>query len=96
MGCEKCFFYNFTNKCCWERHNMPAEGEKCYFFEPQIEVALNQSEKMTIMDILLEVKERGNPVLTSLYEKIQRIHPQSLAQDLRFQPHEKYQDSFEA
>ena len=73
MICKECFFYDLRSKGCAERHNLPAEEEKCYFFEPQVEVSLNQAEILAILDMFIFVKNREDPALTSLYEKIRKI-----------------------
>ena len=52
---------------------MPAEEEKCYFFEPQVDVSLNQAEIRVITDMFMDVKSRKDPALTSLYEKFRKI-----------------------
>ena len=73
MICRDCFFYDLRSKGCAERYNSPAEEEKCYFFEPQVKVFLNQAEIRAIIHMFVDMKEREDPSLTSLYEKIRKI-----------------------
>ncbi len=95
MFCRKCFFYDLKNKGCSERHNMPAEEEKCYFFEPQVKVTLNQAEIRAVTDIFKYMKNRENPALTSLYEKIRKItSPLAKVYKKRTQDCIPFQDSF--
>lgn len=95
MLCKKCFFYDLKNKGCSERHNMPAEEEKCYFFEPQVEVSLNQAEIRAITDMFTYVKIREEPALTSLYEKIRKItSPLAKVYKQKTQDGMPFQDSF--
>ncbi len=63
MLCTKCFFYDCKDKSCAARHNIPAEQEKCYSFEPGIDVYLRQAEIWAIMDMLIHVKGRKDPTL---------------------------------
>ena len=73
MLCKECFFYDLKNKGCSERHNMPAEEEKCNYFEPQVEVSLNQAEIWAIIDMFIYVRGREDPAQNSFYNKIRKI-----------------------
>ena len=71
MICNKCFSYDVRNNNCAERHNMPADEEKCFYFTSQVEIALSQEEIWAILDMYLYVRERGqNAVLSSFYDKV--------------------------
>lgn len=73
MICKECFFYDLRSKGCAERHNLPAEEEKCYFFEPQVEVSLNQAEILAISGMFVFVKNSTDPALTLLDKKFRKI-----------------------
>ncbi len=82
MLCKKCFFYDLKNKGCSQRHNMPAEEEKCYFFEPQVEISLNQAEMRAIMEMFRYVRDREDPAQNSFYNKIRKtISPNFCCED---------------
>lgn len=72
MLCEACFFYDLKNKGCSERHNMPAEEEKCYFFEPQVEISLNQAEMLAILDMFIYVRDIEDLAQNSFYDKVSK------------------------
>ncbi len=74
MICNKCFFYDVRNNSCGERHNMPAEEEKCFYFTPQVEISLSKEEIWAIIDMYLYVRERGgNAALSSFYDKVRMV-----------------------
>jgi hypothetical protein len=73
MICKECFFYDLRSQVCAERYNLPAEEEKCYFFEPQVKVFLNQAEIRAIIHMFMDMKDREYLSLTSLYEKIRKV-----------------------
>ncbi len=74
MLCKECFFYDFQDKSCVARYNMPTEEEKCYFFEEQVEVSLNQIELWAIMDMFIQEEEGlENKALRSFCNKIKMI-----------------------
>lgn len=74
MTCNMCFFYAVSDKSCAERHNMPAEKEKCYSFTSQMDIPLSQEEIWAVVDMLLYVRDRGeNEALSSFYDKIRMI-----------------------
>ncbi len=65
MKCEMCLYYDVRRKACGERHNMPAEGEKCFSFTPQIAVHLNQVKMWAVVENFLHLKELvEDPALT--------------------------------
>ena len=95
MICKECFFYDLRSKGCAERHNMPAEEEKCYFFEPQVKIALNQAEIRTITDMFISITNREDPTLTTLHEKIRKIaSPPAKVNKQKTQDCIPYEDSF--
>lgn len=82
MLCKECFYYDLKNKGCLERHNMPAEEEKCYFLEPQVEISLNQAEIWEILGMFIYVRDREDPVQNSFYNKIRKtISPNFYCED---------------
>jgi hypothetical protein len=82
MLCNECFFYDLKNKGCSERHNLPAEEEKCYFFEPQVEVSLNQAEILAILGMFISVRDIVDPAQNSFYDKIRKtISPKAAVQE---------------
>ncbi len=82
MLCKECFFYDLKNKGCAERHNMHAEEEKCYFFEPQVEVSLNQAEILAILGMFIYVRDIEDPAQDSFYDKIRKtISPKAAVQE---------------
>ena len=92
MICNECFFYDLGSKACAERHNLPAEEEKCYFFEPQVEVSLNQVEIWAILDTFMFEKDSTDPALTSLDKKFRKVlAPQTNVHKLKPQDHMTYE-----
>jgi hypothetical protein len=73
MLCQKCFFYDLKNKSCAERHTLPAESEKCYYFDPQVEISLNKAELRAIMDMLIYVTSKKDQAQNSFYDKTGRL-----------------------
>ena len=74
MLCNKCFFFATTTKSCTERHNLPAEGDKCHFFTPQVNISLNKDEIWAVLDMYFYVRDKKEDMaLNSFYDKIRMI-----------------------
>jgi hypothetical protein len=47
MLCKECFFYNFTDKNCAERHTTPKEGESCHSFTPHVAIDFSYEDEVS-------------------------------------------------